>query len=805
MIPAKDDRVDVWSDPGETGAARLCDDRARFLDLFEIPNTPSYTVPLRVLFLADDRHTAIVVQDHLRAIALRSHHRITVANPIHDAVELAGIADVDVILIHYSIFVLSDYFFPPTWREAIASFPGAKVQIIQDEYRHIERMKRCMAELGIRAVMSSLSVDNLPQVYGGPLLSNTIFVSCLPGYVSELMLELVPPPIAQRPLDVVYRGRQLPYKLGRLAREKELIGDQMGAIAARFGLSVDIDSREQQRVYGPAWHDFLMSGRATLGVEGGASIFDFHDDIEPAIDAYHAAHPRAGFEEIFAAVLERYEGNVVHKTITPKIFEAIAARTALILYPGRFRDVLVPDRHFITLEPDGSNATEVVSKLRDIDYLQELVDRTHGDIIRQPYLHMDHYVRQLDAVLTNTWRAVTKVARTTESISNPTSRAPVVSRQFRRRPRICVLAASSIDQLPTRKWCDAFAAAGWEIIAIGFNHSRRPRLLPKWLACAARFGVVDFHYLLAKLPGMNEVTRDATRVKADLWLATDWRVLPLAADRAVQTAAILGYDCRWSAFDPDVRTQAWKLLYRPIVEKIERGLASRLKIAVVSSESAANEWLTRYQPDGGLFVIRNVSWLANIAVRRTGMPIRVLLDGVITSRPEAETVLASVPSWRDEFQLTIRGPLSEKDCGHLRSLASRWRVNHRVDLVSSTDEANYAADAATYDIGLFVTLAATNRWALPAELFGYLMSNLAVCAVASEETCRVIETLAVGDIIPSCDPQLISDTINKMSAARIDAKKRNARIATLALNWEREAQAFVEACSRTVQSARNEL
>jgi hypothetical protein len=75
----------------------------------------------------------------------------------------------------------------------------------------------------------------------------------------------------------------------------------------------------------------LMSWRATLGVEGGATIFDFNDDLDRQIDEYRASHPGAGFEELWQAILAPYEGNVVHATITPKILESIALRTALIL------------------------------------------------------------------------------------------------------------------------------------------------------------------------------------------------------------------------------------------------------------------------------------------------------------------------------------------------------------------------------------------------------------------------------------------------------------------------------------------
>jgi hypothetical protein len=381
---------------------------ARFFELAdaEIPATyrQRRSPRLRILFLADDKHAANVVLDHVGGIAGLSAHDVRVVNPIHDDINTAICGRrFDVILIHYSIFILSDYFLPPPWRDYIQGDLRPKIQIIQDEHRHIERMKSTMANLGISGVLSSLSVENLAKVYGGPLLPRTSFFSCLPGYISSAAQGISTPRIADRPLDVVYRGRDLPFKLGRLAQEKELIGRKMKAIALANGLSVDIEWLEGKRIYGQDWPKFLMSGRATLGVEGGATIFDFNDDLDKRIDEYHALHPGAGFEETWQAILAPYEGNVVHTTITPKIFESIALRTALILYPGYYRGVLEPGRHYVLLEPDGSNAADVVAKIRDTSYLQNLVDRTYDDIMHRPALQMSFYVNRLDRIMLVAW------------------------------------------------------------------------------------------------------------------------------------------------------------------------------------------------------------------------------------------------------------------------------------------------------------------------------------------------------------------------------------------------------------------
>lgn len=372
-----------------------------FMDLADVSDFAGENQrPKRVLFLADNRHAAKVVIDHISAFANHSVHEIVIKNPIHDRVPISHwFSQFDAILIHYSIYILSDYFLPDKWVRAIADFEGFKAQIIQDEHRQVNAMMARIANIGISAVFSSLESKTALRVYRGELLRNVHIFSCLPGYVAENFYDFSPPKIADRPLDIVYRGRTLPPFLGRHAQEKRQIGEQVQAAALQHGLSVDISSDEDRRIYGSAWPKFLMSGRATLGVEGGASIFDFDGRITDAVIQYQKEYPGAGFETIWERVLKSSEGNVVHKTITPKILEAIATKTALILYPGKYRGILEPGRHYIELARDSSNLDEVMLQVKDVELLQNMVDRTYEEVVFRDELSMRFYVRKIDAVI----------------------------------------------------------------------------------------------------------------------------------------------------------------------------------------------------------------------------------------------------------------------------------------------------------------------------------------------------------------------------------------------------------------------
>lgn len=375
----------------------------RFFSLEEVSeNFDAPQSALQVLLLADDLNPAGVVQDHIRSIREGSKHTVTVVNSVNQVDPgRTGLDEFDVILIHYSIFLIFDSYLSTGWRELIKGFGGVVAVIHEDEYQKVDAFKSCYAELGVQALFSCLdNVRTLERVYGGDLMPHdTLFFSCLPGYIPAHLMVNTPPKTRDRPFDVVYRGRTLAPELGRLGQEKRLIGEFVQSVAPQSGLRCDISSDEHDRIYGEQWPVFLASGKAMLGVEGGSTIFDFDGQISTDVADYRAQHPGAQFEEIWQAVLRDHEGNIDFRTITPKFFEAIAAKTVLVLYPGNYNNLLVPDRHYIPLERDGSNWHDVATKLKDDEYLQAMADRTFNEIVCRPELQFDFYIDQIDRVL----------------------------------------------------------------------------------------------------------------------------------------------------------------------------------------------------------------------------------------------------------------------------------------------------------------------------------------------------------------------------------------------------------------------
>jgi hypothetical protein len=355
-----------------------------------------------ILLLCDDSpgHAKNVLQ-HIDALATLSEHDVYRFNPLErpDACRLLDLGEFDAVVIHYSISLVSARFLPPPLPERLARFEGLKVQFIQDEYRAVDAVTAAMRELGIDVLFTLFPEPEAGAVYDSRLPGVTR-VFTLPGYVPDELVGRKVSPAAERPLDVGYRGRELGAWLGRLGREKIEIGSRFLEHAAGRGLRCDISSREDDRIYGEQWYRFLASCRATLGTESGASIVDFDGSVEALVRNYLVRRPRATRDEVERDVTGPYEGGVVYKTASPRLFEAAALRTAMILFPGPYAGVVEPERHYIPLEKDFSNFDEVVERLSDDAYLDELTRRAHDELVASGRYSLRAVVEELDAVIT---------------------------------------------------------------------------------------------------------------------------------------------------------------------------------------------------------------------------------------------------------------------------------------------------------------------------------------------------------------------------------------------------------------------
>lgn len=335
-----------------------------------------------MLLLCDDRKGhADNVYDSIDALNATRHITYKI-NP--RGISMPGslkLEDFDAVVIHWTLLAISDHYLGPDWREAIRVFNGVKIQLIQDDYRWIYRSAEMMRHMGIQVLYTVVHTTNLDRVWEPSVLPNVEKRSYLTGYVPNRLVNLRTKSTAERTIDVGYRGRKVPYWLGKLGQEKLRIGQEFLSRASGLDLRCDIAWDENSRIYGDKWTAFLGSCRACLGTESGSSIIDFDSSIQIGVDAYLQEHPQASFEEVYEQLLKDRDGKLVHSVISPRVFEAASLRTALIMHPGPYNGIVEPWQHYIPLEKDFSNFDEVVRLVRDDDFITKLTARAYDDLI----------------------------------------------------------------------------------------------------------------------------------------------------------------------------------------------------------------------------------------------------------------------------------------------------------------------------------------------------------------------------------------------------------------------------------------
>ncbi|MEA2657018.1 MAG: hypothetical protein QOI23_2383, partial [Chloroflexota bacterium] len=103
-------------------------------------------------------------------------------------------------------------------------------------------------------------------------------------------------------------------------------------------------------------------------------------------------------------VLAPFEGNVTVNVISPRVFEAATLGTALVMFPGDYSGIVSPGEHYIPLEKDFSNMDEVVSKLKDEEYMAALSERAYTHLVRSGRWSYATFIREFDDLVAESTR-----------------------------------------------------------------------------------------------------------------------------------------------------------------------------------------------------------------------------------------------------------------------------------------------------------------------------------------------------------------------------------------------------------------
>lgn len=364
---------------------------------------------LNVLVLYDDRETHInTVFEHLDSFRKYSRHAIhylPATSHWPDADEVLArnfdFSAFDAVIVHYAVRLSLPAYFTEAIAARLERFDGLKLLFIQDEYENTETARRWIERLRFDVVYTCVPAHSREAIYPHERFARVAFVQTLTGYVPDNpRLDRYVLPLSQRHVAIAYRGRRLHPVYGELGQEKTRIGIDVKRMAIERGLRVDIEVDDDARIYGAdAWYRFLGSARATLATASGANVFDFDGSLRRRIDRLMEEQPDIGFEALHARVLAGHEGRVRMDQISPKVFEAIRLRTALIMFEGEYSGVVRPHEHYLPLRKDYANIDEVFERLADDGFIEAMTERAWRDIIGSGRYSYRHFMSGVDDMI----------------------------------------------------------------------------------------------------------------------------------------------------------------------------------------------------------------------------------------------------------------------------------------------------------------------------------------------------------------------------------------------------------------------
>ena len=356
--------------------------------------------PLSVLLLVNSRYLSIgALRHYLESFEKMSDHRFVFADGREEVdLDQFDLSEFDVVAVHYSIRVCFGQV-AESLEEALADFSGLRVLFIQDEYQNTENARQWILKNQIHLVFTVVPEDYIETIYPPERFGSTRFVNVLTGYVSTSLASgsFRPKPHADRSLDIVYRGRPANgYWLGDLYLEKATIAQHVEHRARERGMNVDIESSDDARIYGSEWYSFLSSGRSSLATESGSNVFDEQGELKTRVQTKLAESPKASYEEVKASCGIVEHPVVRMNQVSPRIFEAIGLRTALICFEGSYSGVIEPEKHFLPLRKDFANLDDVLNQLTNRHEVEAMAERAFEDVVASGEYSFGSFVAKVD-------------------------------------------------------------------------------------------------------------------------------------------------------------------------------------------------------------------------------------------------------------------------------------------------------------------------------------------------------------------------------------------------------------------------
>lgn len=277
---------------------------------------------------------------------------------------------------------------------------------------------------------------------------------------------------------------------------------------------------------------------------------------------------------------------------------------------------------------------------------------------------------------------------------------------------------------------------------------------------------------------------------ADLVISHDYFTANTGFRAAQQCGAKFSIDCHEYSRAEYIDDPYWVARVRPLVVALQDYYLARADAVTTVGDGIARLLEAEQRLKRPVVVVRSLPFPDPQPFRATGSRIVVLYHGQIHPARDLEVAVRSLPLWREEFSLLLRGYAEPGHVKHLLRLARELGVESRLQVEPPVPFGSIVASANRADVGYFVhsDKGPQQRFALPNKFFEYVMAGLALCVSDLPEMARLVKSHELGVLAGACEAHEVARAINSLDRESIDRMKSNSIAAARELNWESEQQ-----------------
>lgn len=415
---------------------------------------------------------------------------------------------------------------------------------------------------------------------------------------------------------------------------------------------------------------------------------------------------------------------------------------------------------------------------------------------------------------------------------------PTAARGASNGKRVWIISYTGVSNEPrVLRQCEALLSDGWRVVVCGFDgHSPRPPewsfvRLPqtypfsgaltqilvrsgRWARLALRYsGHTPLTRLLAHVAHAStplwlhirltllQLAKAHPELRADLVIAHDYHTSDIGYAIAKHYGAAFSIDVHEYAREQYSNDPEWVKWQRPTIIAIQDAYLRHSDVTTVVCKGIADLLAKETPLKTPPIVIRNVPFKNTQPFRKTPEQITVLYHGDLSKPRDIHIAIASVPLWRPEFRLLLRGSGHPDYVAALHRQIEELGLQDRVSIVPPVSFEKIVEKANESDIGFFsyTSYSPQIQFALPNKIFEYIMAGLAVCITDLTEVGRVVNHYHNGYLIKQHSPEGIAAAINSFDRETIDAFKRASIAASEELNWEAERTSLLQAYRAVVR------